>query len=94
VEDVVPVDVLEEGLLLDLLRVDFGRSQSPVGVARKELWEAHSMNNDRYGRHFTTNLLKDGDRVAGHVDRVQRLVLEDGVEDLVLVVAAERRLPE
>jgi hypothetical protein len=28
------------------------------------------------------------------VDRVQRLVLEDRIEDLVLVVAAERRLAE
>lgn len=41
-----------------------------------------------------THLLQDADAVLGHVDRVQRLVLQDGIKDLVLVVATERRLPE
>lgn len=39
-------------------------------------------------------LLKDGDGIAGHRDRVQWLIFEDGVEDFVLVVSAERRLAE
>lgn len=39
-------------------------------------------------------LLQDGDRIAGHVDRVQGLVGENGVVDLVLVFAAEGRLLE
>lgn len=40
------------------------------------------------------HLLQDGDALLGHVDRVERLVFEDGVEDLLLVVALERALTE
>jgi hypothetical protein len=38
--------------------------------------------------------LQNGDGVAGHVDRVERLVGENGVVDLVFVFAAEGRLLE
>ena len=38
--------------------------------------------------------MQDRDSVTGHRDRVERLVLQDGVENFVLVVTAERRLPE
>jgi hypothetical protein len=42
----------------------------------------------------TTHLLQDRHAVLGHVDRVQRLILENGVKDLVLVVSTEGRLTE
>lgn len=39
-------------------------------------------------------LLKYRDRVARHVNRVERFIGQDGIVDLVLVLAAERRLLE
>lgn len=38
--------------------------------------------------------VQDGDGVGRHVDRVQRLVFQDGVEDFILVVTAEGRLTQ
>jgi len=73
VVDVVPVDVAEEGLAHDLLRVRRPAAQPLVRLARQQL-------------------LQDRDAVARHRDGVQRLVGEDGVVDLVLVLAAEGRL--
>ncbi len=70
---IVPVDVPEERVAHDLLRVGGPGAEPHVGLAREQL-------------------LQDRDRVARHVDRVERLVREDGVVDLVLVLAAERRL--
>jgi hypothetical protein len=44
--------------------------------------------------HATAHLLQDTDAVLGHVDGIQRLILEDGVKNLVLIVTAERRLTQ
>jgi hypothetical protein len=41
-----------------------------------------------------SNLLQNGNSIAGHGDRIQGFVLENGVEDLILVIATERGLPE
>ena len=75
VAEVVPVDVAEEGMAHDLLRVGRPRAQAQLGFARQEL-------------------LQDRDRVARHVDGIQRLVSKDGVVDFVFVFAAEGRLLE
>ncbi|KAH8911185.1 hypothetical protein BR93DRAFT_324001 [Coniochaeta sp. PMI_546] len=73
VVDVVPVDVPEERLAHDLLRVRRPAAQPLVRLARQQL-------------------LQDGHAVARHRDGVQRFVGQDGVVDLVLVLAAEGRL--
>ena len=39
-------------------------------------------------------LLEDGDRIAGHVDGIQRLIRENGIVDFVFIFTAERRLLE
>jgi hypothetical protein len=41
-----------------------------------------------------TNLLENGYGITRHGDRVQRFVLENSIEDFVLVIATEWRLPE
>ena len=74
-QQVVPVDVAEEGMRLDLLSIGRARTQAPRWIAREQTLQQ---------RH----------RVARHLDRIQRLVLKDRVKDLVLVVAAERRLAQ
>ncbi len=73
VEHVVPVDVAEERVGLDLFGV-LGRAEAAGGVARQQLLQIDTES-------------------AGMCNGYSGLVLEDGVEDLVLVVAAERRLP-
>jgi hypothetical protein len=37
----------------------------------------------------STNLLQDRDGIAGHGYRIQRLVLQYGIEDFVLIVSTE-----
>jgi hypothetical protein len=42
--------------------------------------------------NVAANLLQNRNGIARHRDRVEGLVLQDSVEDLILVVSAERRL--
>lgn len=39
-------------------------------------------------------LLQDGNRVPGHVNGVERLVCQNGIIDLILILTSERRLLE
>ena len=53
VQDVIPDDVLEEWLPLDLLCVSFPRAETAVRVTRKKL---HAMNTQRWpGNGATEN---------------------------------------
>ena len=64
------------------------RVRSWLGRGGSEI--AESARDPGKGAH----LLQDADAVLRHVDRVQRLVLEDRIKDLVLVIPAEGRLAQ
>lgn len=68
--DIVPVDVPEERLAHDLLRIGRAASQSLV-------------------RFTDEQLLQDRNRVPRHVNRVERLVRQDSVINLVFVFTSE-----
>jgi hypothetical protein len=40
IQNVIPIDILEERMTLDLFCVAFPRPESPVGIAGKELFKA------------------------------------------------------
>lgn len=71
--NVVPVDVAEEGLAHDLLRVGRAASESLVGFS---------------GEQF----LENGHGIPRHVNRVEGLISENGVVNLVFVFTSEGRL--
>lgn len=71
--DIVPVDVPEERLAHDLLRISGAASQSLV-------------------RFTDEQLLQDRHRVPRHMNRVERLVCQDGVVNFVFVFTSEWRL--
>jgi hypothetical protein len=75
VVDVIPVDVPEERMGHDFLRVGRSRSQSHLRLTSEQL-------------------LEDGHGVAGHVDGVERLIGENGIVNLVLVLTTEGGLLE
>lgn len=88
VVDIVKVDIFEEEVSLDVLRVGLASSQSSGRVARKQLDSCQLEPSTE--TTLAAYPLKKRDSVPRHGDGVQRLILEDGVEDLVLVVASER----
>jgi len=88
-EDVIPVDVLEEWVPLDFLRIRLARTESPQWVASQQLEKPVIHHIFERGSPLTY-LLQDRDSVAWHGDRVERLILKNGVENFVFVVTAER----
>lgn len=98
VEDVVPVGILEEEVRLDLGGISLARTESTDRVASEELCVAIGRSATALSHAIffciSTHLLQNRHAVLGHVNGVQRLVLENGIEDLILVVSAEGRLTE
>lgn len=94
VQDIVEVHVLEERMSLDLLRIALSRAESPCGVASEKLKRLSTTCPQQHTELSNSHLLQNRDGITRHRDGVQGLVLEDGVEDFVLVVPAERRLTE
>lgn len=71
--DIVPVDVPEERLAHDLLRISGAASQSLI-------------------RFTDEQLLQDRHRIPRHVNRVERLVRQNSVINLIFVFTSERGL--
>lgn len=76
-------------LMIDVIPIDIpkeGMGHDLLGIRRPR--------TETKFRFASKQFLEDGDRVARHVNRVQRLVGQDSVVDFILVLAAERRLLE
>ena len=69
VEYIIPDDVLEERLSLDLLSVSFPRAKAAVRVSSKKLQVINVQQSAESGA-AEANLLKDRNSISGHRDRV------------------------
>lgn len=97
VVDVIKVDVPEERVLLDVLGISLACSQSSDRVSIQQLESQtgkSALVEERDHSQEIAHPLQQVDGLTGHGHRVERLVLQDGIKDLILVVSPEGRLAE